>query len=58
MADIDFPHLFLPEDPTSYQYGNPQGGGGDFTLPPRPSRRNHAEKVINALKAGWAESEA
>lgn len=57
MADLDFPHLFLPDAPDPIDYRNPAGGGGEFETPPRPDRRSHADRIRQALENAWIEAD-
>lgn len=56
MAELNFPHIFIPDGPSVREYTNPSGGGGEFELPARPSRQRHADFVKQALDRAWAES--
>ena len=56
MADLQYPHLFLPDAPESLGYQNPAGGGGDFELPRNRQRRSHADRLRRALDDAWAQS--
>lgn len=56
MADLTFPHLFLPNDPQQSEYTNPIGGGRDFELPSRPDRVGHVNRIRTALDNVWENS--
>ena len=57
MADLDFPHLFISNDPQQSEYTNPIGGGREFDLPSRPDKPNHAARIRTALDSVWTEAE-
>ena len=58
MANKNYPHLFIPTEPTKYDYVNPSGGGGTFDLPDRPDRQRQASKILSGLNRVWQESKA
>ena len=57
MADLQFPHLFLPGSPESLGYRNPIGGGGDFQVPYNRQRQSHADRLRSALDSAWAQTQ-
>ena len=56
MPELDFPHLFLSDQPQQSEYTNPIGGGREFALPSRPDRIGHAGRIRKALDNVWATS--
>lgn len=56
MADLDFPHLFLPTGPDAIDYRNPAGGGGEFDLPGGRQRQAHADRLRGALDEAWSQA--
>ncbi len=56
MADLQYPHIFLPDSPDAIDYTNPTGGGGEFELPAHRERQSHADRLRQALDEAWAQS--
>jgi hypothetical protein len=52
----DLPHLRLEKAPQPVEYISPQGGGGEFLLPPR-DRSLHARKLKTELEQAQAQAE-
>lgn len=46
----DFPHFLLRDSRTSQGFTSTSSGGGSHQSPPRPERKNHAEKLLTDLE--------
>lgn len=57
MPDLEFPHLFLQDGPTSSDYTSTNKRGGQLNIQQNINRSGHADFVKTELEKVWQESE-
>ena len=58
MADVEFPHLFVPDSAASQDFTTPRLGRDSVRFPDRSDRKQHGTFVRKALDSAWTASKA
>lgn len=56
MAELKYPHLFLPDKPNAQDYTSPLSGRSNLVFPERTDKMGHAVFVRNGLEKAWKKS--